>query len=522
MQTLRVTYEVACSDGEIERQARDIALEQTVEVPEEILGDPAIEECIVGKLQGIEEMKPGSFRVVIAYNAELAAHQMPQLLNLLYGNISIKKNIRLAGLMIPEEVLACYPGPAFGIEGLRLRLGVYERPLLATAIKPRGASIARLSDIAYGFALGGGDLIKDDHNFAEADFDSYRRRVEACQAAVKRANAETGRACHYVPNAIVPLDQLERHLTFCANLGVGGVMVSPGLMGFDALRVASRKYGLPVLAHPTFTGTFYRNADHGIAPAVFLGTLMRLAGADASIYPNYGGRFSLSRDECMDTAGALRSGLGGLAPAWPAPAGGMRFDRIAEMASEYGHDTLFLIGGALLSHSDDLAKSTAGFLGAIREHFGERLEEPAGFTSACEMPDGGGSSVLPLARFNSERFAWSGREPAAYKSEGALPFAGVTRHELVGKHGEETAFDLRYFELEPGGYTSHEKHRHTHTIVAMRGEGILIRNGERTVLRPHDLAYVGPLQPHQLANESAAPFGFFCIVDHERDRPQAP
>jgi ribulose-bisphosphate carboxylase large chain len=444
------------------------------------------------------------------------------LLNLLYGNISIKKNIRLAGLDISEALLDDYPGPAFGIEGFRHRLGVYERPLLATAIKPRGASIARLADIAYGFALGGGDLIKDDHNFAEADFDSYRRRVEACHEAVACANAETGRACHYVPNAIVPLDQLERHLSFCANLGVGGVMVSPGLMGFDALRVASRKYGLPVLAHPTFTGTFYRNEDHGIAPAVYLGMLMRLAGADASIYPNYGGRFSLTREECMDTAEALRGELGGLAPAWPAPAGGMRFGRIAEMASEYGRDTLFLIGGALLSHSDDLAKSTADFLAAIRENFGEHLEEPAEFASACEMPLEKGADILPHAPFNAERFAWAGREPAAYKSEGALPFSGVTRHELIGKHGEETAFDLRYFELDPGGYTSYERHRHTHTIVAMRGEGVLIRNGARTKLRPHDLAYVAPLEPHQLVNESAAPFGFFCIVDHERDRPQAP
>ena len=38
-------------------------------------------------------------------------------------------------------------------------------------------------------------------------------------------------------------------------------------------------------------------------------------------------------------------------------------------------------------------------------------------------------------------------------------------------------------------------------------------------LNEADVAYVEPLEPHQLRNETDRPFGFFCIVDHERDRP---
>ena len=37
-------------------------------------------------------------------------------------------------------------------------------------------------------------------------------------------------------------------------------------------------------------------------------------------------------------------------------------------------------------------------------------------------------------------------------------------------------------------------------------------------LCPLDVAMVGPLETHQLSNRTGAPFGFFCIVDHERDR----
>ena len=39
------------------------------------------------------------------------------------------------------------------------------------------------------------------------------------------------------------------------------------------------------------------------------------------------------------------------------------------------------------------------------------------------------------------------------------------------------------------------------------------------VVKPNDVAYLPPLEVHQLRNETKEPFGFFCIVDHLRDRP---
>jgi len=89
----------------------------------------------------------------------------------------------------------------------------------------------------------------------------------------------------------------------------------------------------------------------------------------------------------------------------------------------------------------------------------------------------------------------------------------------MGKRGERTAFDLRYFEVEPGGYSSEEKHLHTHVIICVRGKGVLQTGDQRTEINTMDIAYIEPLQIHQLRNEGEEPFGFFCIVDHERDRP---
>ena len=117
---------------------------------------------------------------------------------------------------------------------------------------------------------------------------------------------------------------------------------------------------------------------------------------------------------------------------------------------------------------------------------------------------------------------WAGRASSPYKDASDLAFRGVRRVELVGRFGERTRCDVRYFEVEPGGYTSLEQHVHTHVVIGVRGEGIL-RLGDREMpLGPLDLATVRPLETHQLRNRTDRPFGFFCVVDRERDRPFRP
>ena len=141
---------------------------------------------------------------------------------------------------------------------------------------------------------------------------------------------------------------------------------------------------------------------------------------------------------------------------------------------------------------------------------------------ACELPAAGASEDVRSLLQVSDDFNWAERKNQRYKISRDLPFQGVRRVELVGKQGEPCAFELRYFELEPGGYTSLEKHAHTHVLIGARGQGLVIMDEERLALKPDDIAYVAPLQVHQLRNESEQPFGFYCIVDHTRDKPMKP
>jgi len=523
MDTITATYTVHCAAADAPLLAKNIAYEQTVEVPEKLITDEWIRETIVGKVRDVakDAHGKGAHRVVIEYDAMLANGQLPQLLNLLFGNISILGNIRLVDVALPQALLEVFNGPRYGEEGLRALLGVYGRPLLATAIKPRGLDNAGLAKVAGDFVRGGGDIVKDDHNLSDDSYELFRERAQLCHEAARRANDETGRHGQYFPSLMAPAHEIERYVECCVRVGIRGVLISPMLCGLDLTRHLSETYPLVFMGHPTFGGSYYGNRTQGVTPELLCGLFKRLAGCDISIFPNYGGRFGLTREECMGIHAALQAPLAHLKTAFPAPAGGMDLSKLPSMIDTYGERAIFLIGGALLSQDPDLAKGTRIYVDAIRERFGEELREPqADFASACELPSVKAGGLKHHIAFNAD-YSWQGRPETAYKGDESLPFKGVKRVELIGKTGERGAFDLRYFELEPGGYTSFERHHHTHTVIGVRGEGVVLRAGERHPLKVNDIAYIAPMEPHQLRNENTEPFGFYCLVDRERDRPQA-
>ena len=124
---------------------------------------------------------------------------------------------------------------------------------------------------------------------------------------------------------------------------------------------------------------------------------------------------------------------------------------------------------------------------------------------------------------NQEPYTWSNVEREAYKQghEVGREWKNIVRQVLVGKQGEATGFRVRYFEVGPGGYSSLEKHAHAHVVIAVRGQGRVVLNDQVQDMQMFDTVYVAPWTPHQFLTVGDEPFGFFCIVDADRDRPRA-
>lgn len=115
-------------------------------------------------------------------------------------------------------------------------------------------------------------------------------------------------------------------------------------------------------------------------------------------------------------------------------------------------------------------------------------------------------------------YTWDGVKVTRYKPEGN-DWEGTSRQVIIG-YREETKFHVRYFAISPGGYSSLEKHRHSHAVTIIRGTGKVILGDKVMDLKFLDTVYVSPDTPHQFINDGEEEFGFLCVVDAERDRPR--
>lgn len=118
-------------------------------------------------------------------------------------------------------------------------------------------------------------------------------------------------------------------------------------------------------------------------------------------------------------------------------------------------------------------------------------------------------------------FRWADVPLREYREE-ADHFRDVTRQTLLGEgEGEEPlSFLTRYFEVQPGGYSSLERHDHPHSVVVVRGTGEVVLEGETHEIGPLDCVYVAPGEVHRFRATGDEPLGFLCVVDRERDRPE--
>lgn len=348
---LGVRYALSLAPGEdAAGKAELIAFEQTVELPRALLV-PALAQRMAGQVEAVQQTGPRRALVELSFSLEAVGDDLPQCLNLLFGNISLKPGIRIVGLDWPAGLLAGLGGPGHGIAGLRALTGVHGRALLCTALKPMGLSAAELAQRCEAFARGGIDIIKDDHGLANQSSAPFAERLMRCQEAVTRANAASGGHSLYFPNVTAPAAQLPQRLAAVRAAGCKGVLISPWLVGLDTLRLIRDQYGLAILAHPALTGTLFGRRA-GMAPELVLGDLFRLAGADAVIYPNAGGRFDFTAAVCARINLHLRRPLDALKASLPTPAGGMNVASAGYWLRRYGHDTLLLIGGSLYAQGD--------------------------------------------------------------------------------------------------------------------------------------------------------------------------
>lgn len=361
-----IVYEIFGSEGDARQTAEEICIEQTVEFPESALPKGEIRDQILGRIMNFKNLKEHVYEAEISFAVEIAECEFTQLLNVIFGNFSIKENVRVADIRLSSALQATLQGPRYGIEGIRKIVGEEELPLLFTALKPMGLSSDNFANLVKVFAENGINIIKDDHGLTNQSFSPFKERVRVCSDAIKAAYEKTGKKAMYVPNVTAPLKKIRDNARYAKECGADGIMIAPGLVSLDIMKelAEDNEIGLPIFSHPAFSGCYAINRQ-GFTFKAYYGQLMRMAGADAVIFPNYGGRFSLSLEDCIAIANAGKEPMGGMKQMFSCPAGGMQLDRIEDMVSNYGKDVLLLIGGGLFTCEENLAANCRQFTAAV-------------------------------------------------------------------------------------------------------------------------------------------------------------
>ncbi|WP_455854045.1 RuBisCO large subunit C-terminal-like domain-containing protein [Ensifer canadensis] len=265
-----VSYYVRAADeAEARARALDIALEQTVEIPRDVVPKGYVEDEILGKLEALAQDPVGrpGYLATISYSEDDVGGDFLQFLNIVFGNSSIKPGLKVEDIGLSKGILALCHGPRHGIAGLRQKAGIGAQPLLMSAIKPVGLSTSELARRAHDFALGGMHFVKDDHGLVDQRTSPFAAATwrPASTLSAKPMRRAAGRAS-FVPNITAPSKELFERAKMAEEAGAGAVMISPALAGYRRHSHAGVRPGFHV-------------ADR-FAPGIF-GRQRRLAGYSA-------------------------------------------------------------------------------------------------------------------------------------------------------------------------------------------------------------------------------------------------
>ncbi|MFZ2143687.1 MAG: cupin domain-containing protein [Xanthobacteraceae bacterium] len=125
-----------------------------------------------------------------------------------------------------------------------------------------------------------------------------------------------------------------------------------------------------------------------------------------------------------------------------------------------------------------------------------------------------------LLHRKANAYRWEGVNTLPYKQDDRALFKSITRQVLFAD--PQLHAELRYFEIEPGGYSTLERHEHVHAVLILRGHGHCLVGKEVRAVELRDLITVPPLTWHQFRASADEPLGFLCMVNAVRDKPQLP
>ncbi|UOY94476.1 2,3-diketo-5-methylthiopentyl-1-phosphate enolase [Ectobacillus sp. JY-23] len=380
MMGVTATYLIHDKQHNLIKKAEGIALGLTVGSWTDL---PLLEQQQLKKYKGtiisIEELEPNEQAdaylgkpatrglVKIHYPSLNFSPDLPAILTTVFGKLSLDGEIKLVDLTFSDDILAAFPGPKFGIEAIRALVNVHDRPLLMSIFKGvLGRDLSFLKEQLTEQALGGVDLVKDDEILFDNPLTPFTKRITAGKEVLQEIYETQGTKTLYAVNLSGRTFDLKEKAKRAVEAGADVLLFNVFAYGLDVLQslAEDKDITIPIMAHPAVSGALTSSEFYGISTPLLLGKLLRLCGADFSLFPSPYGSVALNRKDALQIAQFLKE------PAtykqtFPVPSAGIHPGLVPLLISDFGLDSIINAGGGVHGHPDGAAAGGRSFRAAI-------------------------------------------------------------------------------------------------------------------------------------------------------------
>ncbi|QTC42198.1 2,3-diketo-5-methylthiopentyl-1-phosphate enolase [Bacillus sp. V3] len=368
MSEVIATYVLSGKSGTFEKKAEGIALGLTVGSWTDL---PQLEKEQLRKYKGrvveINELESDTAEIRIAYPSGNYSNDIPAILTTVFGKLSLDGRVKLTDIEFSDDLKKAYPGPRFGIGGIREKVNVFDRPLLMSIFKGViGRDLDYLQSQLRAQALGGVDLVKDDEILFDNELTPFEERIKAGTNILREVFEETGARTLYAVNLSGRTATLREKARRARELGADALLFNVFTYGLDVLQELreDEEISLPIMAHPSFSGASAASPQYGVSYSLWLGKFLRMTGADLSLFPSPYGSVALDKKQVL----AIRDEL--VKPdefneTFPVPSAGIHPGLVPQLIADFGHECVINAGGGVHGHPDGAAGGGKAFRQAI-------------------------------------------------------------------------------------------------------------------------------------------------------------
>lgn len=267
-------------------------------------------------------------------------------------DVDVVEGCVLTDVELPLAYKNAFAGPRVGIDEIRRRASVSNRPLLGGIIKPKtGLTVDELEGMVRKMFKGGVDFIKEDEILGNPEICPFDERVERIADVLHEFNEEQGREVFYAPCINSDYPHFINRVKRVDEVGLNAVHINiwAGLPAYRAVRdldvdlaLFFQKSGDKVFTHESNN---YRVAWPVVCH------LAREIGADWIHAGMWGGYLSDTKED-LDNLTEILTGNSDIPATVPSLSCGSHPGLVKTTMENFGTELMMTLGGAIHGHPD--------------------------------------------------------------------------------------------------------------------------------------------------------------------------